>query len=104
MERTKGLWAKTQDFERVDPSYTSLDLSRAIDMERRYDTFAAWSVHNLVKTKRNYHQLILDACVYGDGLRDFERRNGMKSGTGPDWIVRGLTQYAVCANWLTTAA
>lgn len=104
MERTKGLWARTQEFERLDKSYVAADLSSAIDRERRYDDFARWSAENKIRTKRNYHQLILDACIYGDKMRDFERRHCMKNGTGAVWIIRGLNQYAVCANWMTTAA
>ena len=105
---TQGLWAKTQDLgdhlERVGSSFQSGDLSRYIDAHERYADFADWSKRHIRQTKRNYHQLILDAVIYGDKMRDFERRNGMKNGTGAAWIIRGLTQYAVCANWLTTAA
>lgn len=104
MLRTQGLWAKTQELERIDQAFESGDLSKYMDMERRYDAFAAWSAENRIRTKRNYHALILDACIHGDGVRDFERRNGIKNGTGYVWIMRGLNQYAVCANWITTAA
>jgi len=107
--RTKPLFAKTASYERVDVS-TPFDCDdRDVLQEARYNEFGRWSKANTyIKTNgrygRNYLEMILDACISDVGIRAFERRQGMKSGTGAMWLKRGLTQYAVLAKWMKIAA
>jgi len=94
-----GVFAKVQNLDRVSGGAPKLDNAREIAASKRYRDFAEWSKAN--QSPRNLHAILIDVIVDGLSAQQLERRRHMRNGSGPDWIKRGLRQYAILAEWVS---